>query len=79
MLTRCCHSVVCFQVKSKELDYYALLGLQHERWMATEAQLKQGGASIHLVCHKSYFLRHGTLHSLPSPVLLAVQVWGYRQ
>jgi len=24
-------------------DYYALLGLQHERWLATEAQLKTGG------------------------------------
>jgi hypothetical protein len=30
------------QVKSKDTDYYALLGLQHERFMATEAQLKQG-------------------------------------
>ncbi|KAF8060498.1 histidine--tRNA ligase [Scenedesmus sp. PABB004] len=30
------------QAKAKEeVDYYALLGLQHERWMATEAQLKQ--------------------------------------
>eukprot|EP00878_Enallax_costatus_P024802 GHUV01026491.1.p1 GENE.GHUV01026491.1~~GHUV01026491.1.p1 ORF type:complete len:224 (+),score=82.09 GHUV01026491.1:365-1036(+) len=29
------------QVKSKDLDYYALLGLQHERWMATDVQLKQ--------------------------------------
>jgi hypothetical protein len=29
-------------VKEKDTDYYALLGLQHERFMATEAQLKQG-------------------------------------
>ena len=28
-------------MKGKELDYYQLLGLEHERWMATEAQLKQ--------------------------------------
>lgn len=30
-------------VKSKDLDYYALLGLKHERWTATESQLKHGG------------------------------------
>ncbi|WIA15047.1 hypothetical protein OEZ85_001747 [Tetradesmus obliquus] len=29
------------QAKSKDVDYYELLGLQHERFMATEAQLKQ--------------------------------------
>ncbi|KAF6264387.1 DnaJ-domain-containing protein [Scenedesmus sp. NREL 46B-D3] len=29
------------QTKGKDTDYYALLGLQHERFMATEAQLKQ--------------------------------------
>jgi hypothetical protein len=37
--------LLCPQVKGKELDYYGLLGLQHERWMATEAQLKQGEAA----------------------------------
>jgi hypothetical protein len=30
-------------VKTKDLDYYALMGLKHERWTATEAQLKHGG------------------------------------
>jgi hypothetical protein len=26
----------------KDKDYYALLGLEHERWMANEQQLKVG-------------------------------------
>lgn len=28
--------------KRKEADFYALLGLQNERWMATEQQIKLG-------------------------------------
>ena len=28
--------------KSQKLDLYALLGLQNERWTATEAQIKLG-------------------------------------
>jgi DnaJ family protein C protein 2 len=28
--------------KKKDTDYYALLGLQNERWMATDQQLKLG-------------------------------------
>jgi hypothetical protein len=38
--------LLLLQVKSKEVDYYALLGLQHERFMATEAQLKQGEQTV---------------------------------
>jgi hypothetical protein len=36
------------QVKGKDLDYYALLGLQNERFLATEAQLRTGV----LFCHQ---------------------------
>jgi len=39
------------QVKSKDTDYYALLGLQHERWMATEQQLKLGEDTILTHCY----------------------------
>jgi hypothetical protein len=35
--------LLCLQVKGKDLDYYALLGLQNERFLATEAQLRTGG------------------------------------
>lgn len=31
-----------FQAKGKDADYYGLLGLQHERWMATDNAIKQG-------------------------------------
>lgn len=39
--TPCVH-LLLLQLKQKDTDYYALLGLQHERWTATESQMKQG-------------------------------------
>jgi hypothetical protein len=32
--------------KKKEADYYALLGLQNERWMATDSQIKLGALPL---------------------------------
>ena len=35
-------------VKSVDVDYYKLLGLEQERWMATDDQIVKGGVSL---CH----------------------------
>jgi DnaJ family protein C protein 2 len=36
--------------KKKDSDYYALLGLQNERWTATDQQIKLGGVRTVLGC-----------------------------
>ena len=32
-------------------DYYKLLGLENERWMATEAQINKGACRSHALLH----------------------------
>jgi len=38
-------------VKSKDLDYYALLGLKQERWMASTQELRVAYRKVCLECH----------------------------
>lgn len=62
------------KVKAK-MDYYALLGLQNERWAATPDQIRLAYRKSALLHHPDKQVRRGgrgeratTLHAVPPPV-----------